>query len=79
MQTKGVKKFPADANILRGWLDSIPFGQYNAVKWRIVDTCEVPMTTLNNWIYGTCRIPDERKIILNGISKEISGKELFDI
>lgn len=69
----------AEGEILRQWLDTIPRGQYNNVKDRLVSECLIQKHTLNNWIYGICRIPDAGKRDINRVTLEISGIEIFTI
>lgn len=68
-----------DAKILREWLESVPFGKYNAVKQQLVEKCLIPGTTLSNWIYGKCRIPMAAKRDINEISMLVSGREIFTV
>lgn len=73
-------KHPTDAEILRHWLDySVPRGDYNKQKSRLVVECLVPVSTFNNWLYGKCRIPDSGKRDINRVTLEVSGKEIFTI
>lgn len=68
-----------DAKILREWLESIPFGRYNAVKRQLVEKCLVSGATFKNWRYGKCRIPMAAKRDINEISMLVSGYEIFTI
>lgn len=80
MQAQNENKSMTDAQILRHWLDySVPRGEYNKVKRRIVEVCLVPVHTLNNWIYGACRIPESGKRDINRVAIEISGEEIFTV
>lgn len=73
-------KHPTDAEILRHWLDySVPRGEYNKQKNRLVQECLVTVSTFNNWLYGKCRIPDSAKRDINRVTLEVSGKEIFTI
>ena len=64
---------------MRCWLDTIPRGEYNNVKRKLVEACLVPMSTLKNWIYGNCRIREAGKRDINKVTLEVSGIELFKI
>lgn len=79
MQENKGNKFATDAQILRHWLESLPYCQYNNTKRRIVETCLVTVHTLRNWLYGNCRIPMSAKRDINSISLELSGVEIFTI
>lgn len=80
MQEQSKKSFKSDAKILRQWLDNnVPRAQYNKVKNRIVEECLIRPWTLNNWLYGYCRIPDAGKRDINKVTMEFSGVEIFTI
>lgn len=69
-----------DAEILRHWLDySVPRGEYNKQKSRLVEACLVSISTFNNWLYGKCRIPDSGKRDINRVTLEFSGVEIFSM
>lgn len=72
-------KHLTDAEKLRHWLDSVPRGEYNNIKRRIVEVCIIPPYTLNNWLHGLCRIPNLAKREINRVTLEVSGIELFTI
>lgn len=80
MQIKSVTKQLTDAETLRNWLDySVPRGEYNKQKKRMVEACLVSNTTFNNWLYGNCRIPEAGKRDINRVTMEFSGTEIFKI
>lgn len=79
MQTQNENSRLADAKKLRCWLDTIPRGEYNNVKRKLVEACLVPLSTFNNWRYGNCRIPEAGKRDINSVTLEVSGIELFKI
>lgn len=69
-----------DAEKLRHWLDySVPRGEYNKQKRRLVEACLVSVSTFNNWLYGKCRIPYSAKRDINRVTLEVSGIEIFTI
>ena len=73
-------KYLTDAEILRHWLDfSVPRGEYNKQKRRLVEVCLVSKSTFNNWLYGKCRIPESGKRDINRVTLEFSGKEIFTL
>lgn len=71
------KKMPTDAEKLRDFMHSVPYGKYNNVRRRMVEACLVPVTTFNNWVFGRCRIPELAKREINTITVEITGREIF--
>lgn len=73
------KIYPTDTRILRAWMETIPTGKYNEVKWRLVEVCLVPMTTVNNWMQGIQKISMAAKRDINSLAMEVSGKEIFEI
>lgn len=73
------EKIENDAKIIRNWLESIPYGQYNDVVSKLVERCMINKTTFRNWRYGNCRIPLSGKRDINSLSKEISGIEIFNL
>lgn len=79
MQTQNENSRLADAKKLRCWLDTIPRGEYNNVKRKLVEACLVPISTFNNWRYGNCRIPEAGKRDIDKVALEVSGIELFKI
>lgn len=73
-------KCRTDAEILRHWLDySVPRGEYNKQKMRLVEECLVSASTFKNWLYGKCRIPEAGKRDINRVTLEYSGIEIFTI
>lgn len=80
MQVKNEIKHRTDAEILRHWLDfSVPRGEYNKLKARLVDECLVSASTFKNWLYGKCRITEAGKRDINRVTLEYSGIEIFKI
>lgn len=69
----------SDDEILRHWLDTIPYGEYNKVVALLVERCLINKYTFANWRYGRCRIPASGKRDINSVTLEISGKEIFTI
>lgn len=73
-------KLLTDAEKLRHWLDfSVPRGEYNNMKRRLVEECLISASTLKNWMYGQCRIPDSGKRDINRVTLDYSGVEIFTI
>lgn len=69
-----------DTKILREWLGSMPRRDYNKIQLLLVEECLAPLTTIRNWIYGTCRsIPMHAKRDINRVARELSGHDIFVI
>lgn len=80
MQNRTRKNRSADAEILLNYLDSRPYRDYRETKKMIMQACQVPVSTLTNWVYGPCKkIPLRAKIEINKITLSQSGKEIFTI
>lgn len=79
MQAQNEIKHLTDAEILRQWLDSVPRGDYNKQKQRLVEECLVSVSTFKNWLYGKCRIPEAGKRDINRVTLEYSGFRIFTI
>lgn len=75
---KGRKK-ASDGVVLHQWLDSVPRGEYNALRRRMVEECLVSKETFRNWLYGKCRIPMAAKRDINRVTKAFSGVDIFEI
>lgn len=72
-------KQPTDGQILRDWLASVPFGEYNKMKDRLVSVCMIDRSKLANWLYDRARIPALHKTAINAVTREVSGIEIFPI
>lgn len=79
MQTQNRNEHLTDAQILRGWLDTIPHGEYNKRKKQLVEACAVSLATLHNWLYGQSRITKAGKRDINKFALEVSGHEIFPV
>jgi hypothetical protein len=79
MQVKNENKYLTDAKILHQWLETVPRGQYGAVKEELQKECLVSKAILNNWIYGNCRITDAGKRDINRVTLRVSGVEIFNL
>lgn len=58
-----------DGEKLTAWLNSVPHGDYRQILAAILEACMVPVTTLDNWRKGKCRIPELHKTKINEIAK----------
>ncbi|MCM1451242.1 MAG: helix-turn-helix domain-containing protein [Clostridium sp.] len=68
----------SDGEILKHWLQySVPYGEYGTVKMRLAEACGIPSHTLNNWLYHKVRVPEPAKKMINKVTLEVSGKEIY--
>ena len=72
-------KQPTDGQILRDWLNSVPYGDYNAIRDRMVSECMVSKQIFKNWRYGLCRIPNLAKSAINAVAQKYNGTIVFNI
>lgn len=72
-------KQPTDGQILRDWLNSVPYGEYNAVRARMVAECMVTKQIFANWLYGLSRIPNLAKSAINSVAQSYNGTSIFNI
>lgn len=72
-------KQPTDGQLLRDWLNSVPYGEYNAVRARMVAECMVSKQIFANWLYGLSRIPNLAKSVINSVAKNFNGTSIFNI
>lgn len=79
MQENGAKISTAtlqarqDAEKLRAFLNSVPYGELRAVVAALQKACMVPAYTLANWRSGRCRIPELHKAKIN----EVANRQVF--
>lgn len=72
-------KQPTAGKILRDWLNSVPYGDYNAVRARMVAECMVTKQIFANWLYGLSRIPNLAKSAINTVAQNYNGTIVFNI
>lgn len=72
-------KQPTDGQKLRDWLNSVPYGEYNAVRARMVAECMVTKQIFANWLYGLSRIPNLAKLAINTVAQNFNGTIVFNI
>ena len=75
MNTK--EKVQNECQILRQWLYSRPYGEYNNTVRTIVAHCMINRNTWANWTTGRSKIPEAQKRCINEITLELSGVEIF--
>ncbi len=68
-----------NSEILKNWFLTIrPIDRKQVFKRLYEETLASP-TTLNNWRYGSARIPLAAMRDINKVTKEYSGYEIFEI
>ena len=72
-------KQPTDGQKLREWLNSVPYGEYNAVRARMVAESMVTKQIFANWLYGLSRIPNLAKLAINTVAQNFNGTIVFNI
>lgn len=72
-------KLPSDAEILRDWLQSLPYRDYRVVRDKMIAKCMVTKGKFANWQHGTCRMPALAKQAVNVVSLEYNGTTVFDL
>ena len=63
------EKEKTDGEKLRDYLGTIPVNEYNQKKNLIIYSCKIKSHTLNNWIYGLCKIPELAKEKIEEVTK----------
>jgi hypothetical protein len=66
------KEYPRDTQRFRDWLDSIPYGEYEATLARIREEAKVNQFKIQNWRNGTGIKPLEKDVI-----NRIAGYDIF--
>lgn len=66
-------KNKTDNQKLREWISTIPIGEYRIIRDNLITSCKINKYTLQNWRYGSCRIPGLAKDKI----EEIAGKKIF--
>lgn len=63
-----------EINQFRNWLDSIPTGDYNDVRLRVIEECLINDQIFRHWKAGNSKVPNLAKPII----EEIAGKPIFN-
>lgn len=63
-----------DSTALKTYFSGLSKGESMFITEKIVAGCKVPRTTVYNWRYGNCRIPELYKDKI----EEIVGEKIFD-
>lgn len=67
-KTQASEQALQDAERLKVYLNSIPYGEYREVVNKILESCMITSTTFGNWRAGRCRIPLLYKSKINEIA-----------
>jgi len=62
-------------NKFREWLDTIPTGQFNAIRFRVINECKITDQIFKHWKCGNSKVP----VLAWPIINEIAGIEVFKI
>lgn len=68
------KTYPPDTEALKKWLNTIPVGEFSAVKSKILKELMIKPYKLANWRSGVSKISPLEKILL----EKIAGTEIFN-
>jgi hypothetical protein len=76
METNEVKK---EVNELRVWMDALPAGDVKTIKRRIIERCKSQDHIFRNWKSGITRVPILERTIINQLSQEYNGTNVFKL
>ena len=62
-------------SVFKIWIDSIPYGEYSAVRSKIIADCYITPQVFRHWKIGSVRVPPLAQEKIN----TIAGKEIFEI
>lgn len=80
METTEVKKeVEKEVNELRTWMDGIPSGDVRTLKKLIIDRCKSQDHIFRNWKSGITRVPILERTIINQLSQEYNGTNVFKL
>lgn len=66
-----------EVNELKLWLESIPMGNYEAIRRQILERCKTKDYIFRNWKCGVTKVPLLEKSIINKIALEYNGSTCF--
>ena len=75
---QGIKQ-PITGQILRDWLNAVPYGDYNVIKERMVAECMVSKAIFWNWVAGLTKIPKLAQHTINIVAMNYNGSRVFNI
>jgi hypothetical protein len=76
METNEVKRV---VNELRVWMDAIPAGDVRTIKRLIIERCKSQDHIFRNWKSGITRVPILERTIINQLSQEYDGTNVFKL
>jgi hypothetical protein len=76
METNEVKR---EVNELRVWMDAIPAGDVRTIKRLIIERCKSQDHIFRNWKSGITRVPILERTIINQLSQEYDGTNVFKL
>jgi len=76
METNEVKTV---VNELRVWMDAIPAGDVKTIKRLIIERCKSQDHIFRNWKSGITRVPLLERTIINKLSQEYDGTNVFKL
>ena len=74
METEKVK---VETNEFRAWLETIPMGDYEAVRRQIIEKCKTKDYIFRNWKSFITPVPLLERSIINQIALEYNGTVCF--
>jgi len=66
-------------NELRVWMDAIPAGDVRTIKRQIIERCKSQDHIFRNWKSGITRVPILERTIINQLSQEYNGTNVFKL
>ena len=66
-------------NELRVWMDAIPAGDVRTIKRLIIERCKSQDHIFRNWKSGITRVPILERTIINQLSQEYNGTNVFKL
>lgn len=64
-----------EKNIFGDWIKSIPVGEYEDVRKKIIRDCKITDQIFRHWKCGNSKVP----ILAQPIVNEIAGKNIFKL
>lgn len=76
METTEVKR---EVNELHVWMDAIPAGDVKTIKRLIIARCKSKDHIFRNWKSGVTVVPILERTIINQLSQEYNGTNVFQL
>lgn len=55
------------------WIKTIPVGEYDSIRQRVINECMISLSVFNHWRLGNSKVPPLAQEKIN----QIAGKEIF--